>query len=328
MSLDVHPVLDVLTEYRRTEGSMNTATMTFATFLENAAIVPWVLERTHIVAEKYPSRVLILNASKPEGEQHAEPPAARGEWVEIGVEGTDPQSLAAAVTSLALADAPIVLTWLGRRIAGDPRFAALYTIARTKIVSTSADDVSASALRDLIRFYDAHQDAVVHDIAYLRITPWREVIAEFFDDPTFACELQRLRRVEITAGSDSEMFYLISWLASRLGWAPCASDRFCNSAGEDITFVLHREGEPRRIRRVVLQSEGTTFLADVTDDDPNAVCLEINGEKSRERRSAPLHNLDIASLFERALLGSYRQNVFRETLAMARDLIDRQGQSA
>ncbi len=323
MSLDVHPIVEELTAARHGDAAMKAATMTFAIFFENPSVASLVTERTHAIAAKHPSRVLLFDGTKNEGDQHAEPSMARGEWVEIGVHGSNASELASALSMLALPEAPIVLAWIATEIQHDARFVALATIADTIVVSSSAIRNDESAMRDLMAFVTNHPDIVVQDVSYLRLAAWQELIAEFFDEPEFLEELSKLREVSVAGGSEAEMYYLLGWLASRLGWTPCAADEFCNASGGIIHFSMTHDGSARRLSRVVLKSSNVIFTAEVLEDDPDAVCLEVTGAKRRAVRCTPLHTMDIASLIERAILSNAQDEVFMQSLAMAKLIIER-----
>jgi glucose-6-phosphate dehydrogenase assembly protein OpcA len=302
---------------------MNAATMTLVVFFENEQIASWVTQRTRAIAEKHPSRVLMFDGTKNEGDQHAEPSLTRGEWVEVGVKGSDAPELAAALSELALPEAPVVMAWIATGIQADDRFVALAKLAHTIVVSSSVIKSDETPLRDLIAFVEDHPDIVVQDISYLRLFAWQELIAEFFDEPELLQELTALREVQVAGGSDAEMYYLLGWLASRLDWTPCAADEFCNSAGDIIHFSLRHEGSARRLSKVVLKSKDVVFTAEVHPDDPDAVCLEVSGAKTRKQRCTPLHTMDIASLIERAILRNTVDEVFEQSLTMAKLIIER-----
>lgn len=323
VSLDVHPIVDELTAARHGDASMKAATMTLAVFFENPTVASWVTKRTHAIAEKHPSRVLMFDGTKSEGDQHAEPSMARGEWVEVGVNGSDANELAAALSMLALPEAPIILAWVATGIQHDQRFVALAKVASAVVVSSSAITSDESAMRDLMAFVANAPEIVLQDVSYMRLFAWQELIAEFFDEPAFLSELTELRDVEVTGGSDPEMYYLLGWLASRLGWTPCAANEFCNTGGDIIRFTLEREGTARRLSRVVLKSKNVTFTAAVLENDPDAVCLEVTGAKQRATRCTPLHTMDIASLIERAILTKAPDEIFMQSLAMAQLILDR-----
>jgi glucose-6-phosphate dehydrogenase assembly protein OpcA len=148
-------------------------------------------------------------------------------------------------------------------------------------------------------------------------------VAEFFDEDHFAAELPKLREIDLTAGSDSEMYYLLGWLASRLAWTPTGKNAFSTSDGREVSFRMDHDGPPRRLSAIELQSDDVTFRACVHESDDSAVTLNTTGAKSRGERHAPLHTLDIASLIERAILINSRDEVFIETLAMAKHIMER-----
>ncbi|HUA07729.1 MAG TPA: glucose-6-phosphate dehydrogenase assembly protein OpcA [Candidatus Acidoferrales bacterium] len=321
MSLDVHPVVQALTKARNDPGAMKTATMTFAIFFGNGEGADWVRGRTRALAEKHPSRVVILDDNKDENEQSVEPPQKRGEWVEIGVRGANAAELDAALTQLSLPEAPVVLLWIAESLSEDERFITLARRSETTICSTSVARTDERPLRDLTHFVELHPETLIQDVAYLRLTAWQELVAEFFDDPDDRQELDTLRSVEVTAGSDAEMYYLLGWLASRLGWTPIDAQTFAATGG-NVRFNMIHDGPPRRLTKIALASERAAFSASVIPQDENAIALEVTGP-SPSSRFAPLHTVDLASLVERAILTSTRDGVFTDALTMARAIMEK-----
>jgi glucose-6-phosphate dehydrogenase assembly protein OpcA len=322
MILDVHPILEELNLARQRSGA-SAATMSFVVYFDDKSIADWIKERAHAVAEKHPSRVILLDGTQCAGNEHIDTAMPRGEWVEIGAAGSDGETLAAALSALALPEAPVVLAWIASGISRDDRFAVLAQRANTVICSSSVTDSGTSSLGDLMMFTQAHPEIDIADLAYVRLSAWQNVIAEFFDDERLMEELFRLRTVEITAGSQAEAYYLLGWLASRLQWSPCGERAMCNREKETIVFSITVKGTPRRLMRVSLASETTTFTAEVFDEDPDVVCLQTTGANAQDRRCEPLRGIDIASLVERAILQK-RDPVFRETLTMTKDIVDAQ----
>jgi 6-phosphogluconolactonase len=303
------------------------ATMTFVLFIEDEAVAGWARERVRAISEKHPSRVLVFDATLPKSEQRVEE-RARGEWIEAGARDLDAAGLVAALDALALPGTPVVLAWIAEGLSQDSRFPALAEHAQTVICSTSAVTDDASQLRDLIAFVERHPNVDVHDIAYLRLRAWQELVAELFDEPEFASELANVRDVEAECGSDAEMYYLMGWLASRLGWTPCSSDQFCNASGELIRFVLVHEGLPRRLSRVVLETGRLSFVAEIVREDPSVAHLAIRGLPRSAERFVPLRGLDIASLVERAILSSHQDEMFRDALDAVKRILEQRASSA
>lgn len=322
MSLDVADVVRALASARVEPGAMKTATMTLAVVVENEQTAQWVRERTHAVAEKHPSRVVVFDAMRDASERDVQASGGRGEWIEIGARGCSAAELVAALTMLELQSAPIVLLWAAP-IAGDDRFLELARHASVTICSSSLNKADAGGLHDLTAFVEAHPEIVLQDIAYLRLASWQELIAQFFDDPGAAQDLHAIERVDVGAGSDAEMYYVLGWLASRLAWQPQA-DGALRSISGTVRFEMHREGPPRRLSRIELQAGTSKYSAAVHPDDQETICLEVEGPHARAGQCAPLHTVDLASLVEHAILHPGRDTIFIESLAMARHILERQ----
>ncbi|MHB8145871.1 MAG: glucose-6-phosphate dehydrogenase assembly protein OpcA [Vulcanimicrobiaceae bacterium] len=296
--------------------------MTLAVFVDDPAVASWARDRVRAVADKHPSRVIFLDATHEDGTYHIGRPSAHGDWLELGVAKSSIDYLSSAIAALALPEAPTLLLWGGKRNASDSRFEPLVRRARSTICSTSLIDTDAMALRDLCTFAVRRPQIGISDLAYLRLAPWQECIAGFFDDPVMAGELGQLREIGIVCGSDAESYYLGSWFASRLGWSVTGIRTFTTPHGDTVDLKIDRVGTPRRIQRVTLCSERAHFMAEVGHDDPNAIVLKTSIGRSQRRGCGPLGGIDIASLVERAILQGSQDRVFRETLAMATSLLN------
>ena len=212
MTLDIASVLGELSEWNRERGGdMNVATMTLVMLFEDEAIGELARERIRALSAKHPSRVIVLDACRDESLHRV----AAGDWIELGVKTSGPEMLHAAVSALRLPDAPIVLLWIASGIGGDARFATLSELAQTVVYNSSLLDTGHGALCELVDYVEAHPALPLADIAYLRLAPWQESVAIFFDGKDLK-ELFELKSVEITCGSEPEAFYLLGWLASRL----------------------------------------------------------------------------------------------------------------
>lgn len=333
MSIDVRAVLSELAARRRdsSNDAMNVALMTLVAFFEDDRIGAWLRDRIHCLAVKDPARVIVLDATQPETvrsvgdacEQHEECLKTRGEWIELGVRDSDPESLQSAVAALALPQAPVVLVWASTRIAQDPRFSRIAPNAGVVVYNSSALDDGEEGLRQLVSFVQANPDVLMCDLAYLRLAPWQECIALFFDGKNVIRELFDLRRVEIASGSAAEAYYLLGWLASRLEWTTCAPDRFCNRFGTEIEFSIALDGPPRRIRRVALHSSQTRFVAERGLDESEVIGLTVTGAAQHPDRFHPITNVNTASLIERAILTARKDRIFFDSLLAVGDVLSR-----
>jgi glucose-6-phosphate dehydrogenase assembly protein OpcA len=331
VGLDVRSVLDELAQRRRERHGVNVATMTMVVFFDDPAVGQWARDRTHALAVKHPSRVIVLDGTADGTRQvgatcegHEDCVGTRGDWIELGVKGGSPGVLQSAVAALCLPEAPVVLFWVADGIERDARFPALSQHVRTVVYNSSVLDSGARGLLELIAFAADRPEAPICDVAYLRLAPWQESVALFFDAKHVIRDLFDLRRVEIACGSDPEAYYLLGWLASRLEWQACGPEQFCNRFGTTIDFAVTREGAPRRIRRIALTSARTHFVAVADGERADAIALKVSGEHAQGDRCRPINNIDIASLVERAILTGHSDRVFRDSLRAAGDILSRQ----
>jgi glucose-6-phosphate dehydrogenase assembly protein OpcA len=72
--------------------------------------------------------------------------------------------------------------------------------------------------------------ATLSDLAWARLTPWRELIAQFFDAPAMLPHLAAIERVVVEyeapegeAADRTQAFLLVGWLGSRLSWRPAVA---------------------------------------------------------------------------------------------------------
>lgn len=312
MILDIGALLEELAQSYRERGCDATvATMTVVVFFENEAIGELARDRIHLLATKHPSRVVVLDATAPESVHSVD----GCDWVEVGVKGAGPEMLGSAVGALRLPDAPVVLLWIAPGIGSDPRFASLCENAQTVVYNSSLLDVGHDALCELVDYAQQHPDLSIADIAYLRLAPWQECVAIFFDGKAVD-ELRDLQHVEVACGSEPEAFYLLGWLASRLEWTPRGVGTLLDRNGNRVAFAIQREGDPRRIARITLTSSHSTFLAKV-DDSGETILLSVTGSSKHGPRYRAIQNPGIAALVERAILWGQNDRIFRAALAAA-----------
>ncbi len=316
MTAQLESVLDELARSFRERGcDASVATMTLAVFFENEAIGELAHERIGKLASKHPSRVIMLDATRAQNDYRVQ----SCDWIELGVKESAPELLSSALSTLRLADAPVILLWIARGIGSDDRFSALCEDASTIVYNSSLLDTGHEALRELVDYAAEHPALALADIAYLRLGPWQECVATFFDGSASA-ELRELERVEIACGSDPEAFYLLGWLASRLQWAPSSADALVDAKGKTIRFEIRREGEPRRIASIALHSARSNFVAQL-DAAGESILLSVTGARERTRHEAVKHP-GIAALVERAILWGHNDRVFYEALAAAGRIIE------
>ncbi|HTA37746.1 MAG TPA: glucose-6-phosphate dehydrogenase assembly protein OpcA [Candidatus Acidoferrales bacterium] len=334
MNVDLNAVIGELKQRRRKSPDMKVATMTVVAFFDEEVVGGWVCDRIHMLAVKHPSRVIILDGTK-DDDQHTfgsscpehDECVKTGDWVELGVRGINPNLLPSAIAALVLPEAPRVLIWVATGVKTDPRFEALAPIVGTIVFNTSVLTYDDAALGELAAFARERGTATITDLAYLRLYPWQEAIAQFFDHSATFHDLFSVNRVEITCGSDPEALYLFGWLASRLGWKAAGRNLYRSATGEPIEIAIVRKGLPRRILKIELSSASTRFVAEIDDERAEAIMLSVTGEKTHPGRARPINNIDLAALVERAILTGHTDTVFQESLLAAGELIEKRRDS-
>jgi len=279
--------------------------------VEDPASVPRLRDRFSTFSKKHACKAIFLDATRA---------GDRDEEMVLGVAGVKAEELRSIVHDLLTADLGSALFWAGRDLS-DPRFEALASLGTTIVVDSSRAADGKASIKKLAEI-SASTDRSVRDLSYLRLLPWQDMVAQFFDDDVLARELPHIAGVEVVSGSEPEAYYFAGWLASRLHWKPCGRNQLCNDAGETITVEIERRGDPRRVLSVILRSKNCAFEANLDADSPDLVCLTVTGKPNRSRRCAPLHDVDLVSLVEQAMFLPRKDPVFIDSLEMARAILD------
>jgi len=326
-AIDVGRLLGELAEQRRDRAGISTTALNLVAFVEgDEQLLHTMTERLDMLAERNVSRTLLLACEECEhlvrshSTEIGDTLVTHSEQIRLAVKDVDAAELRSIVHDLLVPNVRTVLLWGGVHVA-DPRFSALAELAETIVLFTSAKDGGTASLRELLRLQGTHAEHKIRDLAFLRLLPWQDMIAQFFDDPELAAELPHLARVEVVTGSAPEAFYLAGWLASRLSWDACGKYEFCNVDGGTIKVGVRQDGLPRRVHSVYLHSANSVFGASTQKDAEDLICLTVEGAKQRPRRCVPLHDVDMLSLVERAIFMP-RSDVYAQTLHMVERLLE------
>lgn len=300
-------------------------TMNLIVWLDHERNHGWVIDRAVKIAEKHPSRTIIVDASPGcvGANVRPEDPSHQSSFVELGVAGLAPAEACELANSLAAPDVPTVLCWSADSLAEDTAFRCFLDSVTTAVVDSSLGVSDTTTIAKLAECYEQYRNVALRDLAWMRLHHWQDIIAHFFDDPALREELFSIRKVRIVAGSDAEALYLGGWLASRLGWNATAHDQFSDRNGHHIALEHERSGQPRRVSSVSLTTETSVYHGEVDASDSTIVRVWTEGANAREMRFIPLQPPDTASLVEQAALeGGGTDEIFETALRMVRTLIE------
>lgn len=169
-------------------------------------------------------------------------PGVCHERIVLTVCGRAADHLGSIVNPLLRAGLPTFLWWSGQPLFGHRVFHRLLEISDHLVVDSAQFDRPGDALGDLAHVCAGRQ--AVNDFNWARLTPWREIIAQFFDGPGLAPYVWGIRSIRVEFGrgegdsgrATSSVLLLLGWMASLLGWEPETTlDR---PLGEDITVTI------------------------------------------------------------------------------------------
>jgi glucose-6-phosphate dehydrogenase assembly protein OpcA len=273
-------------------------------------------------------------------------PGVQFECMTIGVRGEPSTSLASVASSLLVPELPIFLWWCGPSLPTVDLFAELTEISDRIVIDTATLSSRGRTLNELANLVRRSRTGPKStDFAWTRLTPWRQVIAQFFDSVSAQKSLETIDEVvivyerqepAINSGLTSALL-TAGWLSTRLGWhAPGELVRTHN--GWRVTL---RAGKPGRRREVILRLQQSNQSEDLCLSKLSVSAIApAAGHFSIERTSANtlttksetegapavsravyLHLQDTVSLLEHELRQFGRDPVFEESLIFAAALV-------
>ncbi|HEV2129272.1 MAG TPA: glucose-6-phosphate dehydrogenase assembly protein OpcA [Thermomicrobiales bacterium] len=219
----------------------------------------------------------------------------RFEVITIGADRREIGHLASLVTPLLTADLPDFLWWPSGDFAKHPLFDDLTPVVDRLIVDTAHLGHEIRAIAAIRGIIAEESDApIVGDFTWLRLEPWRQLIAQFFDPEDVQVCLKTIDQVTIRYAETRDdgssglaaALLMTGWLGSRLGWevidplerqkrgglfAPLRASE--SALTRDIELRLIPDTSPHArfsLRSVELVSTGKasgTFAVERTDSD-------------------------------------------------------------
>lgn len=151
--------------------------------------------------------------------------------------GSAIRSVANVIQPLLKPDLPVYLWWLGDPPEqNDPTFNSLVDISSRMIVDSTSFFNLEQDIRTLATLFQAAPNCALSDLNWGRITPWRQLIIQFFDVPEYRQYLAGVTSIEIehiaaplatpmrtelgeVSPNPTRALLLAGWLKARLGWS-------------------------------------------------------------------------------------------------------------
>ncbi len=268
--------------------------------------------------------------------------AVFGEQVVIAARGSAISYLPSLTDQLMLTDLPSFLWWVGDLSSSRAMLFERLTSLADRLVTDSSDfGLLGPSMDQLYRLARRrHQPCAPSDLNWARLTPWRELVAQFFDSPSLRPHLYHLDDVEIEysvpgGAGPAQGWLLLSWLAHQLGWrldetstiqpGSASRDRLRRADGGMVRVA------PRAVRgsgldglvRVSLGAGRVARFLAVREDDNGHVLTEADVPGAPTlRRIARYESPDLSSLLADEMMLFQRDHVYEATLRVAVDLSD------
>ena len=200
-----------------------------------------LLRRIHALSTQHPSRAIVVAADPRDHGRDTRAYistytstdlASYGEDILVTAQSDAIRHLPGLVLPLIVSGLPAFLWWTGDPPWGSELLESLVDGSDRLIVDTTEmahAAQSVGALDDLMRRKAGR--CAVSDISWTAQTPWRDMVAQFFDAPAARPYLDGIERVTIeyaageedAATNSSQAYLFAGWLASRLGWRAATS---------------------------------------------------------------------------------------------------------
>ncbi|HEV8228506.1 MAG TPA: glucose-6-phosphate dehydrogenase assembly protein OpcA [Candidatus Limnocylindria bacterium] len=261
------------------------------------------------------------------------------EQVFARVRGDFDERVASVVIPLLVPDLPVFLWWTGTPPPQARQLDDLIRLADRLIVD-SADFARPDRTLPQIAAL-AKRDIAITDLNWARLTPWRELVAQFFDVPAWRPFVEGITGIRIGFAVDmdgrdihpSQALLLLGWLASRLGWRPHES-LAPSEAGGLLFRVSRTDGAPIMVRlrprfergletgdvsgvRIQASARGAAaeFVIKRAPDERHATATVIIDGARRSERVVPLPLPHVRDLLGEELSIAGSDDVYEAALA-------------
>ncbi|HEV2118449.1 MAG TPA: glucose-6-phosphate dehydrogenase assembly protein OpcA [Terriglobales bacterium] len=221
-------------------------TLNLIVYCRSLADVQRATELLDPIVSLHPCRAIVVSPAAPQAEEeiHTEVSAScltshggnryiGRELVSLSAKPAAHRRLASMVRALLLPDLPVFLWWRDANSLGSELFQHLSELAQRIIVdSAGLEDLQADWPR--VHALVQRPNVAVSDLAWSRLTSWRQLIAQLFDGAARASYLRKLRRIVVEFGNGgdassvpADALLLGAWLARQLGFRnprPAAPD--------------------------------------------------------------------------------------------------------
>jgi len=223
---------------RDNQAVMRACVLNFIIYCGNAGDAQEMSQILAEITSEHPSRVILVtpipgNKDQLQVEVTARCHSVAGkrdhiccEIIHLSASKKSLDRVASLIWTLLIPDLPTAVWWRSKPAPDSPFLQSLIDMADRVILDMEELDPYSSVFRQLSRLIERNMEQTAFsDLAWSRLTPWRRAMAGFSDVPAWKHHLTDVERIEICfqrsiekASISIRALYLVSWLASRLGW--------------------------------------------------------------------------------------------------------------
>jgi len=236
------------------------------------------------------------------------------EQIEITASEASLSELPPVILPLTVSDLPVILWCRSWRLFRLPDFSSLANVAQKVVIDSAAFPDPAEILAHLASWAIAGQ--VLGDLAWTRLTRWRELVAQVFENKSYLCRLPEMAEVRITHGGPSPptmAYYLAAWIQDCLEKA---------GASAQIHWQAEQLAASGELRQVELAAPGKNAMrvSIRMAGDRSAQVAELDMDSMISRTAFPAANDYVLLREELSIPG--RDPVFERTLMRAARLVE------
>jgi glucose-6-phosphate dehydrogenase assembly protein OpcA len=141
------------------------------------------------------------------------------EQVEITASDAALGDLPSVVLPLAVPDLPLIVWCRSPRLLAMPEFHGVAAMANKVVIDSAAMPDGRAALRKMAA--TAGRNVLLGDLAWTRLTRWREMLSQVFENRQYLDQLPAVQNVHVSFGGSLETsgWYMAAWLQNALAKA-------------------------------------------------------------------------------------------------------------
>ncbi|HEY7387167.1 MAG TPA: glucose-6-phosphate dehydrogenase assembly protein OpcA [Bryobacteraceae bacterium] len=225
------------------------------------------------------------------------------ERVEITAPDNGLDDVVSVLLSIAAPDLPVILWCRCVQTTETASFKRLARLATRVIVDSAQWPDAKAAIR---RIHELAQTAPAGDLAWTRLTWWREMVSQVFEKQNYAARIPEIKRARLTcwgSAASAEAYYMAAWL----------SDSISRAGGHaEVAIEVEGSGDTRQLRAVELTAEGFEVSLKrlrntlITHVDGVSRCINLPPAHDDLLMNEELEILRADPVFERTLAAAIR----------------------